>query len=749
MRVLAILSIILIFTGNKCDAQCTAQDDGQKTHLLSNAIVTPNNVTQQAMLSLDIRDIETLLQNNDFETARLVYQYGHNSLVFDDDGNPKQEKRNLMALSMNALKGSFDNDPTFVFHLYGLSGASSRPLEEVSGDQIKEAYTYASDFTGDLLADTLTGTLSVESMVALNLWMFTTHQLWHAVSDCAAVTYESLVEFEQEHVLCKGARSFDEVVAYWIGEDQSNGDDNGFALYALAQKAGGWFGVTDPEAPANTKIKRLYEEGRAIFSNGDACQDETHLAELWDVANKMISQMMVPLIQMLIRSMVELDFYKVQLYSIAVIPQISACKMSTFKFLENELLDNPYKSANFDVIMEALQSSYECLGLTCEDIGAYGTAAPQCEDIPRNADFAGYTPTTDVRSHALLDLDIIQLSILTKFEVYNNADLLYRFGKNSFNLMTEEYDSIQSIALRPERHDVNWFHRYVDYFGENNYANIIIEETLEGGGKWGSKSVDQRHAMITKTVKYQVMYMAILVCLDMAEKSCIKKESNKAAMMWDQAAAYLVGSLEGTSEGGSADLEDGQFIWNLANSLCTQFDTCNFDGYSEVSSELMNLFYAGKGELNSGDCSNLHETAVKIEQTLLVPIIQGILRYAIENVSHSSNSFDGDLASGEALALVVLPVLNHHYPESAEQIEKNMIWQEGRRPSRSGASTIGDAFAPLLEEFDLRCDYVGSFHNVDTCFGSGISAATSSLDHNTVKLFVTLVLGTSLFSSII
>jgi len=414
--------------------------------------------------------------------------------------------------------------------------------------------------------------------------------------------------------------------------------------------------------------------------------------------------------------------------------------------LKAELLDNPYRPDNFRGIMAELQSVYPCLGITCEDIGAFGTAVPECRETSLELPIAGYIPSSDVTPYSRIDLDIHQMDILTMVKTYSMAMLIYEFGKNSYLTKDDEYISLQSLATSPNRRDVlPWFTVYNNYFKDATYADTIITDTLQGDGKWGEKSADQRSAYITKSAQYSIMSFAVLTCLQMAFDSCLDEDFERGLEMWDRAAAYLIGSLEGHRDGGG-DTQDGQLIWNLANSMCTHFGTCNSNGVSIINADIEDLLYAGKGELNSGDCVNFKRSKHRMEHTMFVPIMQGVLRYAIKNEIHSDTSLKADLAIGEALAISLLPIVAHYDEEAAQRIQDSMVWQHGVKPSRRGAAYVGDALFQVMDDFGLKCEYVGSFGKVDVCAGNGdLSSGTIVVKPSLFNKLLSLAAATLIF----
>jgi len=440
----------------------------------------------------------------------------------------------------------------------------------------------------------------------------------------------------------------------------------------------------------------------------------------------------------LIDALLQQDAERVKFLSLAVVPQVAQCRPSVYKRLKEELLGNTLSfSKNGDIIFD-LQQTYDCFGITCADIGAYKVdQVPQCEDFPVNYPMAEYTPTTQVHSHAKIDLDILQVKILTSLQSYSFARYLYSYGRNSPLPMKSDADpyelrSLEKFALTPEREAATPFYNdFVGYHDDIEYAHTAVINTLQGTGKWGSASVEARAEVVAKTCAYQIMYMYALAEMADAIKDCQSKDAldNVGGVhSWDEVAAFLIGSLEGPTEGGSPDIDDGQLMWNLANKRAFQFQTENDEGYSKTNSELEDLIFAGGGELNGFACSNLAKTVTRIQHLLLIPIVQSTLRYAGENEKLSESNLDKTVAEGETFALSVLPIVKSYDEAAAQVIFENMVVQKGVKPVRDGAQVVADAFYEVLDEFNISCTFVGASSQVDACKKEGGYSASSHLN---------------------
>lgn len=696
-------------------------------------LITRTPVEESARISLDLAEIRENLSQGDFNTALIVYEEGKNSVRRDPTGLELPGKRSLQAMATVASEpgGLFDDDPTFLFHAFGLNRADP--------DGYRSEYPYANNFVMTALQDETAGTLAYDAAVALNLWMYATHDLWDAVRDCerssdAGTNLDALGAAKD----AGNAHALDEAMAFWIGWGQSPGGDGsgaeggGDALYALAQRAGKLFGRNanaGGEAAANTELKALYEEARTALSFANACRPGSDAASsLVSVANRMVSKMTVPLIQMLIHSMKEGDAARVRLYSLAAVPQMSMCRSSTFRSLRELLLDRPYDGAKFVEALTGLQSMYDCLGITCEDIGAYKVdKIGQCASRPENYPMAEYSPTSYVHQQSKIDLDILQIKYLLSLEAYTPARHIYVHGKNSAKYRKSDDDpyevrSLQEMARSSlRRKALPFYNDFVEYHDDPNYADTAVTDALLATGKWGSGSPEQRAEIVRKTLQYQVVYMYVLAEMADALSSCSERRANDdedrrgAANAWDEVAAFYIGSLEGHLRGGSPDFDDGQLLWNLANKRCFEFGTQNSQGYANVNAEMEDLLYAGKGQLDAYDCAGLRRTVRRIEHLVLVPVIQSTLRYAIKNENRGGKVGHKDLAEGEAFALSILPVVASYDEGAAEIIERNMVVEPGIDPVKDGAQVVANAFFRIMDEFGLDCRYVGRAGDVDSC----------------------------------
>lgn len=338
--------------------------------------------------------------------------------------------------------------------------------------------------------------------------------------------------------------------------------------------------------------------------------------------------------------------------------------------------------------------------------------------------------------HAKIDLDILQVKILTSLQSYSFAKYLYSYGRNSPLPSENDGDpyklrSLEKFALSTDREAATpFYNEFVGYFDDIYYANTAVKNALEGKGKYGAASVEARTEVVAKTCAYQIMYMYLLAEMADVINDCQSQDTldNVGGVhSWDEVAAFLIGSLEGPTEGGSPDTDDGQLMWNLANKRAFQFQTVNEEGYSKTNSEIESLLFAGLGQLDAFDCDNLSKTVTRLQHFLLIPVIQSTLRYAAENEKLSASNLEKTVAQGETFALSVIPVIKSYDEAAAQVITENMVVQQGVKPVRDGAQVVADAFYEALDEFGISCLYVGASSQVDACRKEGGFSASVRL----------------------
>ena len=100
----------------------------------------------------------------------------------------------------------------------------------------------------------------------------------------------------------------------------------------------------------------------------------------------------------------------VELMAFATLPRIKICGHDKiYDALQGDLIADRYSEEMFVDIMTKLQSHYNCLKLSCEDIGRHtqDSTSPECVD---NFDLAGYSPMNGTKTNMVSFMHVLNIS---------------------------------------------------------------------------------------------------------------------------------------------------------------------------------------------------------------------------------------------------------------------------------------------------------------------------------------------------
>lgn len=343
---------------------------------------------------------------------------------------------------------------------------------------------------------------------------------------------------------------------------------------------------------------------------------------------------------------------------------------------------------------------------------------------------------------ASIDLDVLQIRILTSSDSFKYAKLWYLYGHNSPRQRDNDNDpydfySLSEFAVATSRKNAEpYYSAFISYHNDPIYADTLIQDTLKGVGRWDTdKSVDQRSSVITESSAFLVLYLHLVAQLNDAVNSCRDIDTDGEYDLthpWDEVAALTIGSLEGSEEGGSSEFQDGQMIWGLSSRRGHEFQTLNHDNYPMVNSELEDLLFAGSGEIDALECDLLEKTAGRIKSITIVPLMQSVMKYAALNEKKSSDSTSAEIALGEVFALAIIPIIKIYDPPSAIILEENMIYRIGEDPVRGGAQYVANALGSAAIAMGISSSDLGFIPESNPCFIYGCSSAVRKLNEMSV-----------------
>jgi hypothetical protein len=666
------------------------------TNLGDDLYVTTTYVQDRANIAKDINGMNEELQFGNKDQALLIYEEGRNSEIFDNRGI-RTGLRSFSSFSTNASQ----TNPLYTIAVYALRDERGEYLG-------RDAWLYADTIVKEALTTSrlFESTLAAEAAIILNLWMELANELFSTVRRCKANNVKD----------DDGVRSIDEAVAYWIGDGQIGGDPKrGHLLYALAELIGEQFGLDESgQSRTNVNILRLFHQAKIELSLPGACAESATAYRVQHIVNKIVTQMVTVTVQALVHYLRMDDRDRVSVYAHAFVPLVASCSPDAFSYLRSTLLDGPFPEAELEDIIQTIYSTFPCFGMQCDDVGVHKLeTTSSCTDPALRPHLAGYTPFSDVREYAQLDLDILEIDILMEMEAYDAAYDLYTFGKHVPTIADQGRTalSLQYLAKRTSRSDTKEIQAFKRYFSnDENYADSLVQSVLLRNTNGYSK--EQRRVIATGVCRYMVMFAAVLLELDDAIKTCESGYTeNTPIVHWDIAAAYITGHLEGTKERGS---NEGILFWGLAKENCAEFNTCS-SGSAVVNDRINTILYAGRGAILGANCRELRRAASELIPLLETSLIQAALSSTSKLSTRSGANNETLQAQAYVYALSVLPLINEVNRAAATTISANL--NIGGPPLADGAAVVAYAFSSSMPGLGVDCANVGVSDQINSCTG--------------------------------
>jgi hypothetical protein len=434
----------------------------------------------------------------------------------------------------------------------------------------------------------------------------------------------------------------------------------------------------------------------------------------------------------------------VELYALGIIPRVAACDPKSYdEELSLDVLRDLTMAKQQEAI-SAIQRGYSCLQVTCTDIGSYlGGALPACTDNETSIIRAGYEAiTSSAREYAYMDRDILQMDIFLKFQAYGVALDWYTHGWNSnlYSIRDFAKNTVIPTSLLPTTSrssssstgDSSLYALFAQYFNDTEFAHNWLTSILELIPPFNSASKEQVRNAATAFLKYVVMFVATADALTFAVSSC-SSGSNPEEVVWeflDAGVMLYVGSMEGAASNGN--MVGGEFLFTTAKELCADFDTCigGTDEGARTAAVNEVIMTAINDVAQNLDAQNCAEAIALVNTTILpamlIPLIQGTLKYASYNEDLPAATDDASLSIGDAFSRAVLPLVQQVSPENAEIIKNQMNFQLTADPVENGFGSVADALRQSIAAMNIQCDKVGVLVDEpirsDLC-GDGVSAS--------------------------
>lgn len=628
----------------------------------------------RSRLALDIRDMRL---TDDLKKKKDIYFDGSNALPYT-----------LAGLSFNASQ-QYDDFPLYNVYKYAFYEVGMTLEKDAPGyfdnSPVEE---YGNTLVSDLFSLNRTR-IEADGALVINVVMAYWGNLFKLMQSC-----------ENKGSRDEMVKYLDQAAAMWVGEGQERANNNqGYMLYNLAERAGTNFNQDESngESTVNMNVLERFVSLKSDIGDG-VCQSDEGYMEVRTKTKDLIKYTNVVLIQMLLHHVeVSKDSDFVELYSLAILPQIASCDSEAYATLLELTVEEDITDGTKAQVIAALQQSYTCLHLECKDVGSYlGGRVPECTEDELT--LAGYTPITDVRQKSYIDRDLRYIRMFMRLEAYNAVRDVYKYGWNTrFSLQQLATNTYEAPVTSVE------YEHFQLYLDDDNFADNLITNALDKKEPFDAVSSVDQTTMVVALLEGLVLYTAMISQFESSISACESpNETPESALSyWDGGVAFYVGSMEG----GTESLADrGQLLFGLAKSLCADFSACE-ENDAAVNQILLNFFQFGRNSLSGGGCQQaLTILQSDIKPYLLIPLIQGTLKATVDAAAGEA----GAAGSLYAFSRAVLPAVDAARRDDAGVIKTNSDYMPSRKPD---VEDVFDAFRKALPLMDTDCERIGELRS--------------------------------------
>jgi len=294
---------------------------------------------------------------------------------------------------------------------------------------------------------------------------------------------------------------------------------------------------------------------------------------------------------------------------------------------------------------------------------------------------------------------------------YNTAGVITVAGQISIgapNNVDNKYRTLAgfSTAAGAKMAGQVTFEKYKTYYGHPDYGHRYVTAALDGNGIFTGQDDAARVEGAKKGSAYMNVWMYVIREMEDAvvdcKAGCIDCNDDPVHA-WDEAVAFYTGTLEGqTSNAGT-----GTLLYALADKRCQNFKTCaggTATGLSSVNTDIMVQFALGRSKLQAGECTKVPAIRDIIITKMIVPLIQGSLRYAykVDKLQGGSK----EKAEGAVFSAAIVPMIAHCDSAKAKIIADNMAIDESNK-MKDGFAAVKAAFEDTYSCLGITCADVG------------------------------------------
>jgi len=325
------------------DGGYTANADGANTDTSLHAVTTGCFTVAGGAITVDGTDVGVPAANGVVNKYRTLKG-------FSTQAEAKMKMQETFQV-YRAYYGAYDYANQYVLGAFGATGGFANLGDDARTQGVKKGTAY------------------------MNVWMYVIHEIEDAITDCE----NNCITPGSQDCNSDPVHAIDEAAAFYAGSLEGVAakgvPDAGKLVFRLAEKRCADFGTctgTQGQAAANAEIVAKLQRSQIELKN-------SRCVNVVPLKKRIVELMSIPLIQGSIRYA-----YKVAeesgglkekaegaVFSAAILPRVAACNPDVAELISDNMKINAanHMSAGFVAIKQAFESTYACLGITCEDIG--------------------------------------------------------------------------------------------------------------------------------------------------------------------------------------------------------------------------------------------------------------------------------------------------------------------------------------------------------------------------------------------
>merc|ERR1740139_16784 len=379
------------------------------------------NISDFALIDLDVRRLGTTLSSEDSSLALSIYETGGNYSLQSLSTRSKALMYDCTACPLKHYQMYFDYYEDYDYADKWVRAAILQTKAAFTSGQGGADFNVSSSSSARSEAASKGATF-------LTTWMWSIAMFEEAVNHCDAADSTVALGF------------WDKGVAYYTGslegtDGNSKTGTYGELTYAYAERMCKEFKTCGVVGGSISGGSRVNSEIGTLFFDGQRFLKANQCSPLRALTYTIVQLMTVPLVQSVLRSAYLIGYNQLTAdqmdagraeaatYAAALLPMLRYCDSTSNRdaaaiVMEQMALSST--SIDFIKVKTAVEQSYPCLGITCGEVGGlveegttdYRTDAAACVDSQQSQTYievytpiAGYSPGGNVVEHNAVDLD--------------------------------------------------------------------------------------------------------------------------------------------------------------------------------------------------------------------------------------------------------------------------------------------------------------------------------------------------------